>query len=229
MGLYIQCRDVLHFQTFNDVCVYLSGRVLICASDDRTCAQLREYITVGAEALLMRLYNKAFGKDEKAVEVWLKNRKAVKKKESATGGKGKQSKNVKDGTSKQKRNCKNTELTLTQMMGKVDDDGMIKEQEEGLFQEESISMECSLEEPKYEDLQLNLPSDSYYGILKEPLTVIHPLQGCTDPYALMRLLHEIEPRYVVLYDAELSFVRQLEIYRASKQKTLRYFKSLCIL
>lgn len=177
----------------------------------------------------MRLYNKAFGKDEKAVEVWLKNRKAVKKKESATGGKGKQSKNVKDGTSKQKRNCKNTELTLTQMMGKVDDDGMIKEQEEGLFQEESISMECSLEEPKYEDLQLNLPSDSYYGILKEPLTVIHPLQGCTDPYALMRLLHEIEPRYVVLYDAELSFVRQLEIYRASKQKTLRYFKSLCIL
>ncbi|KAM5152047.1 DNA repair endonuclease XPF isoform 2-T2 [Mantella aurantiaca] len=199
------------------------GRVLICASDDRTCAQLREYISVGAEALLMRLYNKAFGKDEKAAEIWLKNRKTIKKKELVTGGKSMQSKKVKDGTSKQKKNCKKTELTLTQMIGRVEDDGMTKEQEGGLFKEESISMESSTEEPKYEDLQLNLPSDSYYGILKEPLTVIHPLQGCNDPYALMRLLHEIEPRYVVLYDAELSFVRQLEIYRASKQKTLRVY------
>lgn len=201
---------------------------MICASDDRTCAQLREYIAVGSEALLMRLYNKAFGKDEKAAEIWLKNRKTVKKKELATGGKGMQSKKAKDGTGKQKKNCKKTELTLTQMIGKVEDDGVTKEQEEGIFKSESISMESSIEEPKYEDLQLNLPSDSYYGILKEPLTVIHPLQGCNDPYALMRLLHEIEPRYVVLYDAELSFVRQLEIYRASKQKTLRYFRYMYV-
>lgn len=219
-------KNSLGFQTY--VCVYFSGRVLICASDDRTCAQLREYIAVGAEALLMRLYNKAFGKDEKAVEVWLKNRKAQKKEELTTGGKNMQSKKVKDGTGKQKRNCKKTELTLTQMIGKGKDDGMTNEQEEGLIMEQSISMESSTEEPKYEDLQLNLPSDSYYGILKEPLTVIHPLQGCTDPYALMRLLHEIEPRYVVLYDTELSFVRQLEIYRASKQKTLRYVRSLYV-
>nr|DBA20308.1 TPA: hypothetical protein GDO54_016015 [Pyxicephalus adspersus] len=200
------------------------GRVLICASDDRTCAQLREYLAVGAEALLMRLYNKTFGKDEKAAEVWLKNRKAIRKNELVSGGKSLQSKKVKDGAGKQKRNSRKTELTLTQMIGKAEDDGMAKEQEAGLFKEETMSMESSIEEQKYEDLQLNLPSDSYYGILKEPLTVIHPLHGCTDPYALMRVLHEIEPRYVVLYDAELSFVRQLEIYRASKQKTLRYFR-----
>lgn len=176
----------------------------------------------------MRLYNKTFGKDEKAAEVWLKNRKAFKKKELATGGKNLQSKKGKDGTGKQKRDCKKTELTLTQMIGKVEDDGKAKDQEAGLFKDESSSMESSTEEPKYEDLQLNLPSDSYYGILKEPLTVIHPLQGCTDPYALMRILHEVEPTYVVLYDAELSFVRQLEIYRASKQKTLRYLRSVYV-
>lgn len=192
------------------------GRVLICASDDRTCAQLREYIAVGSEALLMRLYNKTFGKDEKAAEVWLKTRKDAKKKDFGVSGKNSRAKNTKEGTNKQKKNLKKTELTLTQMMGKEEDVG--KDQEE-----ESISVESSVEEPKYEDLQLNLPSDCYYGILKEPLTVIHPLQGCTDPYALTRVLHEVEPRYVVLYDAELSFVRQLEVYRASKQKTLRVY------
>ncbi|KAM3916765.1 DNA repair endonuclease XPF isoform 1-T2 [Leptodactylus fuscus] len=199
------------------------GRVLICASDDRTCAQLREYLAVGAEALLMRLYNKSFGKDEKAAEVWLKNRKAVKKKDSAANGKNSRAKKTKEGTSKQKKNLKKTELTLTQMMGKVEEDDVGKDQEEDKYREESISIESSIEEPKYEDLQLNLSSDCYYGILKEPLTVIHPLQGCTDPYALTRVLHEVDPRYVVLYDAELSFVRQLEIYRASKQKTLRVY------
>ncbi|XP_068100819.1 DNA repair endonuclease XPF isoform X2 [Hyperolius riggenbachi] len=198
------------------------GRVLICASDDRTCAQLREYIAVGAEALLMRLYNKTFGKDEKAAGIWLKNRKTAENKEAGAAGKKAQDKKAKERTAKQKRNCKKAELTLTQMIGKPEDDDMGKEQEEVQLKEES-SMEYSIEEPKYEDLQLNLPSDSYYGILKEPLTVIHPLQGCSDPYALTRVLHEVDPRYVILYDAEISFVRQLEIYRASKLKTLRVY------
>ncbi|XP_063790404.1 DNA repair endonuclease XPF [Pseudophryne corroboree] len=197
------------------------GRVLICASDDRTCAQLREYIAVGSEALLMRLYNKTFGKDEKAAEAWLKNRKAVRNKESAKSGKSSWVKKVKEGSSKQKKNVKKTELTLTQMMGKSEEDDVVKDQEEN--KDENISIESSMEEPKYEDLQLNLPSDSYYGIMKEPLTVIHPLQGCSDPYGLTRVLHEVDPRYVVLYDTELSFVRQLEIYRASKQKTMRVY------
>ncbi|CAJ0963424.1 unnamed protein product [Ranitomeya imitator] len=167
----------------------------------------------------MRLYNKTFGKDEKAAELWLKNRKDVKKKDLGASGKNSRAKKTKEGTSKQKRNVKTTELTLTQMIGKCGEDEAGKGQEEKFRQ----GSESSVEEPNYEDLQLNLPSDCYYGILKEPLTVIHPLQGCTDPYALTRVLHEVEPRYVVLYDAELSFVRQLEIHRASKQKTLRVY------
>ncbi|XP_071976787.1 DNA repair endonuclease XPF isoform X2 [Engystomops pustulosus] len=199
------------------------GRVLICASDDRTCAQLREYIAVGAEALLMRLYNKNFGRDQKAAELWLKSRKALKKKDSGASGTNTRTKKTKEGTSRQKKNVKKTELTLTQMIGKVEEEDVGKDQEEDKYREESLSIESSVDEPKYEDLQLNLSSDCYYGILKEPLTVIHPLQGCTDPYALTRVLHEVDPRYVVLYDAEVSFVRQLEIYRASKQKTLRVY------
>lgn len=77
---------------------------------------------------------------------------------------------------------------------------------------------------KEEQLKLDLPSDAYYGVLKEPLTVIHPLKGCTDPHSLTRVLHEVEPSFVVLYDAELSFVRQLEIYKANRPgKQLRVY------
>ncbi|XP_029432485.1 DNA repair endonuclease XPF isoform X2 [Rhinatrema bivittatum] len=184
------------------------GRVLICASDDRTCAQLREYITAGAEALLMRLYKKSFGRDEKIEEPWLKESKAVKLKGNHRPGKGPRAKKT---SAKQKKN-KRSELTLTQMVGK-----------EGT-EESCISLGSSMEDGSPEAAQLNLPSDAYYGILREPLTVIHPLLGCSDPYALTRVLHEVEPRYVILYDAELSFVRQLEIYRASRPgKPLRVY------
>lgn len=111
---------------------------------------------------------------------------------------------------------KKRRLTLTQMMGKpeeLEEEGNIKE---GYPRNLSSSPESSLEEIKHEEFDLNLSSDAAYGILKDPLTIIHPLLGCSDPYALTRVLHEVEPRYVVLYDAELTFVRQLEIYRASR-------------
>ena len=55
--------------------------------------------------------------------------------------------------------------------------------------------------------------DAYYGVLAEPVTVIHPLHGCDDPYSLVRTLQEVEPRYIILYDPDLEFVRQLEVRR----------------
>ncbi|XP_053221893.1 DNA repair endonuclease XPF [Podarcis raffonei] len=185
------------------------GRVLICASDDRTCAQLKEYITVGAEAFLTRLYNKTFGKDKEASEAFLKDRRAAKGR--GNGASEPRAKKARTDSSKPKK-AKKPELTLTQMLNKEEQENL--GEEEGC--EELSSSQESIGEAKPEDLHLNLSSDAYYGILKEPLTVIHPLNGCGDPYALTRVLHEVAPRYVVLYDAELTFVRQLEIFKASR-------------
>lgn len=188
-----------------------AGRVLVCASDDRTCAQLKEYITLGHEAYLTRLYHKTFGPDKEASAAGPKNRREAK------NGREKNdqeppAKKAKTESSKSKRKKKKAELTLTQMLNpeenvKVEEEG---EDPEGL----NSSQESNGARP--EDLPLKLSSDAYYGILKEPLTVIHPLNGCGDPYALTSVLHEVEPRYVVLYDAELTFVRQLEVYKASR-------------
>ncbi|NXE22952.1 XPF endonuclease, partial [Ardeotis kori] len=200
------------------------GQVLICASDDRACAQLRECIIAGPEAFLTRLYNKTFGKDEKAGEVLIKDRKAVKSKGNARPDTGPQAKRAKLTTSsKQNKNKKQQDRTIIQMIGKTEEEKR-EELEVEDNKELSSSQESSIEETIPEDFHMNLPSDCYYGIFKNPLTIIHPLQGCSDPYALTRVLHEVEPRYVVLYDAELTFVRQLEIYKASRPgKPLVYF------
>ncbi|NXP19700.1 XPF endonuclease, partial [Scytalopus superciliaris] len=191
------------------------GQVLICASDDRACAQLREYIIAGAEAFLTRLYNKTFGKDEKAGEVWIMDRKAVKSKGNAKPDPGPQAKKAKlAASSKQNKQKKQQDRTIIQMIGKTEEEK--REELEVEDNKELSSSQESIEEAIPEDFDVNLPSDCYYGIFKDPLTIIHPLQGCGDPYALTRVLHEVEPRYVVLYDAELTFVRQLEIYKASR-------------
>uniref|UniRef100_A0A8C5ZX23 DNA repair endonuclease XPF n=1 Tax=Marmota marmota marmota TaxID=9994 RepID=A0A8C5ZX23_MARMA len=202
------------------------GQVLICASDERTCAQLRDYLTAGAEAFLLRLYRKTFEKDSKAEEVWMRFRKEDGSKRAMKSNKRPKEPQNKDRASARDRSLKKKKrkLTLTQMIGKSEELEEAADVEEGYRREAGSSPESGEEEVKHEAFDVNLSSDAAYGILKEPLTIIHPLLGCSDPYALTRVLHEVEPRYVVLYDAELTFVRQLEIYRASRPgKPLRVY------
>ncbi|XP_067100525.1 DNA repair endonuclease XPF isoform X1 [Osmerus mordax] len=193
------------------------GRVLICASDDRTCAQLHEYISRGAESLLTRLYTRTIGKgDAPTSEPDVPKRGKMVKKQHEKNSKGK---TVKPKTSTGR---KKASPTLTQMIGKEERD---EGESMGSSMDEGGGIKGEEEDEEEEvDLKLDLSSDAYYGVLKEPLTVIHPLRGCTDPYSLTRVLHEVEPSFVVLYDAELSFVRQLEVYKASRPgKPLRVY------
>ncbi|XP_075908980.1 DNA repair endonuclease XPF isoform X1 [Petromyzon marinus] len=61
-----------------------------------------------------------------------------------------------------------------------------------------------------------LSADGRLAVARGPLTVLHPVQGCAEPYGLARVLRELRPRRVVLYDAELALVRQLEVYKAGQ-------------
>lgn len=193
-----------------------TGRVLICASDDRTCAQLQQYIRHGSDWLLHRLYARTIGKrDSSAAAAFELDSHKKAKSRVKKSSKGKEP--AKKPPSKTTKHKSRPSLTLTQMMGKSESAEVM-----GSSGDEDDPMEQ--DEGEEEQLKLDLSSDAYYGILKEPLTVIHPLQGCTDPHSLTRVLHEVEPSFVVLYDAELSFVRQLEIYKANRPgKPLRVY------
>uniref|UniRef100_A0A8C5GG57 DNA repair endonuclease XPF n=1 Tax=Gouania willdenowi TaxID=441366 RepID=A0A8C5GG57_GOUWI len=190
------------------------GSVLICASDDRTCSQLQQYIKHGADWLLNRLYTRTIGKREPAGAAASKATSEEKGKGPIEkGSKGKEQAQKKK--TKSKKNVTRPSLTLTQMVGKE------KAEDEGVMGSSRDEDELTDDE---RGLELDLSSDCYYGVLKTPLTVIHPLKGCTDPHSLTRVLHEVEPSFVVLYDAELSFVRQLEIYKATRPgKSLRVY------
>ncbi|XP_030852545.1 DNA repair endonuclease XPF [Strongylocentrotus purpuratus] len=193
-----------------------SGRVLICASDDRTCAQLREYLCDGSYALLQRLYQKTLGAGQPftatAAQASGSSTSNVGGRDARGRGKGERS-----GLGKVKRKREDDEVTLTQIARKVghlqggqDEDG---EGDEDDSQRARIPSTRSVDV----DDEIELSSiEAYYNIETTPITVIHPLHGCRDPYSLTKTLHELEPRYVILYDAEIQFVRQLEVFKACR-------------
>lgn len=167
---------------------------------------------------MLRLYRKTFEKDSKAKDVWMRLRKEDDSKrimKSSKRPKDLQDKDRPPAKEKALRK-KKPRMTLTQMVGRAEALEGEAGVEEGSPGELTSSPESCTEDIKHEEFDVNVSSDAAYGILKDPLTIIHPLLGCSDPYALTRVLHEVEPRYVVLYDAELTFVRQLEIYRATR-------------
>ena len=41
--------------------------------------------------------------------------------------------------------------------------------------------------------------------------IIQPLKGGPDPYALHRTLYKLRPRFVIMYDCDVAFVRQVGI------------------
>jgi len=43
------------------------------------------------------------------------------------------------------------------------------------------------------------------------MTVLHPLYGSNDPNSFRRTLNELMPSYVILYNVDMTFVRQLEV------------------
>ncbi|XP_074643083.1 DNA repair endonuclease XPF-like isoform X2 [Tubulanus polymorphus] len=161
------------------------GSVLIAADDDRTCNQIKEYLTSGGKELLNRLYEKHIAtKMNQAEPETKKGKRAMKKRE------------VEKKSSKAKRRKVDEqepkEITLTQLMG---------------------NCEKSDEDDIHED-KAGPSTDAYCGFINEPMTVLHPLRGGNEQFGLYNTLQEIKPRYVILYDAAMPFVRQLEVYKA---------------
>ncbi|XP_066301514.1 DNA repair endonuclease XPF-like [Branchiostoma lanceolatum] len=157
------------------------GSVLIAASDDRTCSQIKEYLCDGSRSLLTRLYNKTLGADKPAPRAEAKTKFRGKKRKAEKSDEG--------------------QVTLTQL---------VKGQGGDSCQTDEGSTAGVEDPPPVSSL------NAYYGVLPSPVTIIHPLHGNNDPYSLTRTLHEVQPSYVVLYDPEMEFVRQLEVYKAGR-------------
>jgi len=197
------------------------GHVLIAAYDERTCSQLRDYLCDGGEAVLKRLYNKLLKNPTTVAETTetasicgetlrgdapadianktlLEEPSSKRKPKAKAGGKGKTKGKV--ATSKKTAPADDsndgTNASTTQPFKGSRSNVILRQGDEAKKQTEGDSPPVKL--------------------LSSRVIIIHPLTGCSDRYSLLRTLCEVEPRYVVLYDAQMQFIRQLEVYKASR-------------
>ena len=56
-------------------------------------------------------------------------------------------------------------------------------------------------------------SDHQLTLLQSPVTIIQSMH--IGQFALYKLINELKPRYVILYDVQISAIRQLEVFQAS--------------
>ncbi|XP_014771689.1 DNA repair endonuclease XPF [Octopus bimaculoides] len=156
------------------------GKILIVAEDDRTCNQLREFLSRGGKNTLASLYNKYLASKGKYMEV--------------TSPKKKKQKITKTKSTKEATSVELTEMEPEDIASRLNTEEEINEEE---------NFRCSSQ-------------DAYYGILSQPAVIIHPIHGGSDSLGLQRTLWEINPHYVILYDSCMKFVRELEVYHATR-------------
>ncbi|XP_069693595.1 DNA repair endonuclease XPF [Periplaneta americana] len=170
-----------------------NNKVLVLVEDSRTCNQLKQYLTVGAEDMLHSLYEKAF-------------RCSLKKSAPQTSTKS---------TSKP--------AEPVEEKNEVDDSEENKEsyilsQKVKLDSEEKIITDIK-EEPQYVEYDQGESEGIVEGKsaepFKAPVVVLQTFKKYGDPLALSRSLHALKPRFVVMYDADMATVRRLEVYQSS--------------
>lgn len=195
-------------------------KCLIVTYDDRTAQQIKEYLVDGAQVVLRRIFyytigakmglkppenflkemnrNKNINREAgSSINVKRKNAKEVPEREEKDKGK-------KGKKTKKAMNEEIEDITLTQIAKKYYFIGQ---------EEEEFSDDKEREEERAISKRL----------LSSPLIMVQAVRDTSDPFMMTRLLEEIQPKYVVIYDSDLTFVRQLEVWQANYGERIRVY------
>nr|CAG4638335.1 EOG090X03DI [Cyclestheria hislopi] len=82
---------------------------------------------------------------------------------------------------------------------------------EKLFQKANCARDDS-EKAAYGKRKLG-QTDSIVEVVNESI-IIQSLKDTSDPFAIHRTLYKVHPRFIIIYDCDMSFVRQVEVYQA---------------
>lgn len=197
------------------------GHVLIAAYDERTCSQLRDYLCDGSEAVLKNLYNKMLKNPTTAAEPSETDSASAEnfgddtvadnqKTRDFPSSRRREPKTSKE--TKHKRTGKGKKSAAKKTLQKDSDDGKTTEQAKQFFKGSRSNVIVKPDQESKDTVE----ASREINLLTSRVVIIHPLTGCSDRYSLLRTLNEVQPRYVVLYDAQMQFIRQLEVFKASR-------------
>lgn len=161
------------------------GRTLIFAADEQCCVQLRTLLKDGYEPLLRKILE-----------------------QSCLAGKT-LIRNNNEKPSKKRKNDEQDQPTVAKMR---------KNRAQRTESSEQQFVEPVRTGDKWELLSEALLWNEItdYGLLSPSAIVFHPLYSHSDKaFETARILRNLMPRYVVLYDLDMSVVRQIEVHKAT--------------
>ncbi|XP_042856458.1 DNA repair endonuclease XPF-like [Penaeus japonicus] len=56
-----------------------------------------------------------------------------------------------------------------------------------------------------------------------PLIMVQSVRDNSDPFMMTRLLEEVQPKYIIMYDSDLTFIRQVEVWQANHTERIRVY------
>ncbi|KAJ0175655.1 hypothetical protein K1T71_008814 [Dendrolimus kikuchii] len=182
-------------------------KILVLCQDNKTCCQLNQYLTMGANKYLFYI---AFRRDLsinsvsskfKTLKETVNNEISKKDKIDATEEKANQNKTLEEDEqiNLDEINKSNFILTLTQMDSKSE--SKIDSTEDVMF--EPISQIDDLDITQLE--------------AEKPLIYIQTFKENGNNFSLEQTLDKLRPEYIILYHSDMSAVRQIELFECRKK------------
>lgn len=170
-------------------------KCLVVTQDDRTSQQLKEYLIDGAQVVLRRIFYRTIGAKMGLQPPPNLFRDKDKNMQKDKGKKGKKTKTTEEAKE---------EVTLTQITKKYEFVGQDKSE----FTNEAETSE------EIEEIRRRFLS---------PLIMVQSVRDNSDPFMMTRLLEEVQPKYIIMYDSDLTFIRQVEVWQANHIERVRVY------
>ncbi|KAI4498440.1 hypothetical protein M0802_006375 [Mischocyttarus mexicanus] len=166
-------------------------KILILVHDSQTCYQLKNYLTVGANEFLLNEARKKLRNDNLP-----KSNNTIENDE---------------------KSISTTETEDDEEMMDTQDSYILTLSQKSSTQSQSIALEDEDEDEHHQTLfeecsQMN-ELDLTAIATTAPILLIQSLKKDGDPMALQRTLKESKPSSIIMYVADISVIRQLEIYQ----------------
>ncbi|DBA04618.1 TPA: LOW QUALITY PROTEIN: hypothetical protein N0F65_012201 [Lagenidium giganteum] len=233
----VQILDEVNQEMAETERVVLGGsNVLVMVKDERTCAQLRECLTLGVGGMMKRRF----------CHYLLQKEAAIKKKGGSITSLGLEQQLLMDAAKKRanqlqldrkqpaakgkakKRDRDATNSNPNVVYGKdVASFGMSMEELEAL-----ITAEEKLVQNKRRFQEGTKATAAQTKAMKLSLAVIEPknevvictyAQALSEGYGALSLLQDLMPSVVVLYDPDMAFIRELEVFHATQTTPLEIY------
>eukprot|EP01087_Luapelamoeba_hula_P023275 TRINITY_DN8522_c0_g1_i1.p1 TRINITY_DN8522_c0_g1~~TRINITY_DN8522_c0_g1_i1.p1 ORF type:complete len:734 (-),score=91.37 TRINITY_DN8522_c0_g1_i1:433-2613(-) len=190
------------------------GVVLIAVADDRTCTQLSDYLRLGGRQMMLSLFAQDFLRKTFYQPTVDTAPPLPLPKESKGRGRGRRS--SWGATGRYPVPNRGTKRRTSDNTAPYPTPGLPSASASG----DSASLDAFLEKtvnppPEMPPARRPAASEDYQWcdfdvqLLEKPHVVIHPLTG--DTY---RLLRDLRPTFVIVYDPDPAFIRQLEVFKA---------------